>query len=141
MKVRYLKKSKALFKLILLSTMHGHARSIRNQITSIVNRTSFGYMSRSRCRFHDQFLLLWLQQGSIKFKSINFYKVVSPYFHIDGFQKSYTNVNDLLKLAGHYGFFFSRKGHYRLLERLTILVQGKQLVKAIFLLPGHDLTY
>ena len=41
MKVRYLKKSKALFKLILLSTMHGHARSIRNQITLIVNRTSF----------------------------------------------------------------------------------------------------
>ena len=139
MKVRYLKKSKALFKLILLSTMHGHARSIRNQITLIVNRTSFGYMSRSRCRFHDQFLLLWLQQGSIKFKSINFYKVVSPYFHIDGFQKSYTNVNDLLKLAGHYGFFFEERP-LQIIRTTNIISLGK-IVKAIFLLPGHDLTY
>ena len=139
MKVRYLKKSKALFKLILLSTMHGHARSIRNQITLIVNRTSF-----DTCQDRGAVSMINFYsygQGSIKFKSVNFYKVVSPYFHIDGFQKSYTNVNDLLKLAGHYGFFFSRKGHYRLLERLTILVQGKQLVKAIFFLPGHDLTY
>ena len=137
MKVRYLKKSKALFKLILLSTMHGHARSIRNQITLIVNRTSF-----DTCQDRGAVSMINFYsygQGSIKFKSVNFYKVVSPYFHIDGFQKSYTNVNDLLKLAGHYGFFFEERPLQ--IIRTTNNISLRKIVKAIFLLPGHDLTY